>query len=209
MSTTSLERCDVTSVAFFSRLAAAQVMWQKGHRWSSGGPTEEKHDNEPADTMVIVMRAIALGSAGWVAENGKAIVNGNPSVEPGYLQDPTRFSTLRSALSVPLPGIDGTMGMVTLYHSGAVERGRETPSSSVGQCGSRHYALRRSLGRQRLRFPPFDPIREVGVRTDMPSVRSTDEAGPRIISRNATYRQRCCTLVPHVCQADLWLELMP
>ena len=140
----------MTSVAFFSRLAAAQVMWQKGHRWSSGGPTEEKHDNEPADTMVIVMRAIALGSAGWVAENGKAIVNGNPSVEPGYLQDPTRFSTLRSALSVPLPGIDGTMGVVTLYHSGAVERGRETPSSSVGQCGSRHYALRRSSGRQRV-----------------------------------------------------------
>ena len=27
------------------------------------------------------------GLSGWVAENGKPIVNGNPSVEPGYLND--------------------------------------------------------------------------------------------------------------------------
>ena len=59
------------------------------------------------------------GLSGWVAENGKAIVNGNPSVEPGYLKNPTRFSTLRSALSVPLPGIDGIAGVLTLYHRGA------------------------------------------------------------------------------------------
>jgi diguanylate cyclase (GGDEF)-like protein/putative nucleotidyltransferase with HDIG domain len=59
------------------------------------------------------------GLSGWVAETGKPIVNGNPSVEPGYLKDPTRFSTLRSALSVPLPGIDGIVGVLTLYHSRA------------------------------------------------------------------------------------------
>ena len=62
---------------------------------------------------------LGQGLSGWVAENAKAIINGNPSVEPGYLQDPTRFSTLRSALSVPLPGIDGIMGVLTLYHNGA------------------------------------------------------------------------------------------
>jgi len=62
---------------------------------------------------------LGQGLSGWVAENAKAIVNGNPSVEPGYLKDPTRFSTLRSALSVPLPGIDGIMGVLTLYHNRA------------------------------------------------------------------------------------------
>jgi len=62
---------------------------------------------------------LGQGLSGWVAENGKSIVNGNPSVEPGYLQDPTRFSTLRSALSVPLPGIDGIIGVLTLYHNHA------------------------------------------------------------------------------------------
>jgi len=62
---------------------------------------------------------LGQGLSGWVAETGKPIVNGNPSVEPGYLKDPTRFSTLRSALSVPLPGIDGIVGVLTLYHGRA------------------------------------------------------------------------------------------
>ena len=58
------------------------------------------------------------GLSGWVAENKKPIVNGNPSVEPGYLNDPNRFSTLQSALAVPLEGIDGVVGVLTLYHAG-------------------------------------------------------------------------------------------
>ena len=32
---------------------------------------------------------VGEGLSGWVAENRKPIVNGNPSVEPGYLNDPT------------------------------------------------------------------------------------------------------------------------
>ena len=62
---------------------------------------------------------VGQGLSGWVAENGKPIVNGNPSVEPGYLKDPTKFSTLRSALSVPLPGLDEVAGVLTLYHNDA------------------------------------------------------------------------------------------
>jgi diguanylate cyclase (GGDEF)-like protein len=57
------------------------------------------------------------GVSGWVAQKGKPIVNGNPSVEPGYLDDPTKFSTLRSALSVPLEGLTGVIGALTLYRA--------------------------------------------------------------------------------------------
>ncbi len=57
------------------------------------------------------------GLSGWVAQNRKAIVNGNPSVEPGYLADDTKFSTLRSALAVPLEGLQGVLGVLSLYHS--------------------------------------------------------------------------------------------
>ncbi|HZU29623.1 MAG TPA: HD domain-containing phosphohydrolase [Candidatus Angelobacter sp.] len=57
------------------------------------------------------------GLSGWVAQNRKSIVNGNPSVEPGYLNDSSRFSTLRSAISVPLEGINGVVGVMTLYHA--------------------------------------------------------------------------------------------
>jgi diguanylate cyclase (GGDEF)-like protein len=51
-----------------------------------------------------------------VAENGKPVLNGNPSVEPGYLNDSSKFSALRSAVAVPLEGVGGILGVVSLYH---------------------------------------------------------------------------------------------
>ncbi len=59
---------------------------------------------------------IGQGLSGWVAETGKPSINGNPSVEPGYLNDPTKYSTLRSALAVPLENAVGVTGVLTLYH---------------------------------------------------------------------------------------------
>jgi transcriptional regulator with GAF, ATPase, and Fis domain len=56
------------------------------------------------------------GLSGWVAENRKSIVNGNPSVEPGFLNDPAKFSALRSALAVPLETPHGISGVLSLYH---------------------------------------------------------------------------------------------
>src|SRR3954470_12283165 len=58
---------------------------------------------------------VGQGLSGWVAQNRKPIINGNPSVEPGYLNDPSKFSTLRSALAVPLEGVTGVIGVLTLY----------------------------------------------------------------------------------------------
>ncbi len=57
------------------------------------------------------------GLSGWVAQNAKAIINGNPSVEPGYMNDPTKFSTLSSALAIPLEGLAGVVGVLALYHA--------------------------------------------------------------------------------------------
>ncbi len=58
------------------------------------------------------------GLSGWVAQNHKPILNGNPSVEPGYLNDPTKYSTLRSALAVPLEGTSGIAAVLALYRAG-------------------------------------------------------------------------------------------
>jgi putative nucleotidyltransferase with HDIG domain len=55
------------------------------------------------------------GLSGWVAQNHKAIRNGNPSVEPGYLNDPTKYSTLRSALAVPMEGSAAVAAVLALY----------------------------------------------------------------------------------------------
>jgi len=70
-----------------------------------------------ADRQLFASLEIPIGEglSGWVAQNQKAIINGNPSVEPGFLGDPTKFSTLRSALSVPLEGLNGVAGVLTLY----------------------------------------------------------------------------------------------
>jgi diguanylate cyclase (GGDEF)-like protein len=58
---------------------------------------------------------VGQGLSGWVAESGRPILNGNPSVEPGYLNDPSKFSTLRSALAVPLEGVNSVVGVLSLY----------------------------------------------------------------------------------------------
>jgi diguanylate cyclase (GGDEF)-like protein/putative nucleotidyltransferase with HDIG domain len=60
---------------------------------------------------------VGQGLSGWVAQNRKPIINGNPSVEPGYLNDPTKFSSLRSALAVPLEGVAGIIGVLALYRA--------------------------------------------------------------------------------------------
>lgn len=60
---------------------------------------------------------IGQGLSGWVAQNRKPIINGNPSVEPGYLNDPSKYSNLRSALAVPLEGVSGVLGVLTLYRA--------------------------------------------------------------------------------------------
>ena len=78
------------------------------------------------------------GLSGWVAQNNKAILNGNPSVEPGYLNDPAKYSTLRSALAVPLAGASGVVAVLALYRAGQDAftaedlRVVETMSAAVG-----------------------------------------------------------------------------
>lgn len=58
---------------------------------------------------------VGQGLSGWVAEQAKPIVNGNPAVEWSASGEPTTFTAFRSALSVPLKGANGILGAITLY----------------------------------------------------------------------------------------------
>ncbi|MCS7024771.1 MAG: diguanylate cyclase [Bryobacteraceae bacterium] len=58
---------------------------------------------------------VGQGLSGWVAANRKPALNGNPLAEPGYREDSNRHETLRSALSVPLEGVNGLVGVLSLY----------------------------------------------------------------------------------------------
>jgi diguanylate cyclase (GGDEF)-like protein/putative nucleotidyltransferase with HDIG domain len=62
---------------------------------------------------------VGTGLCGWVAQNSKPIVNGNPAVEVGYAYDPRKSTELRSALAVPLEGVNGLVGVLTLYQTEA------------------------------------------------------------------------------------------
>src|SRR5580704_10728303 len=61
---------------------------------------------------------VGQGLSGWVVENGKAIVNGNPAVEPGYTEAAGQPCVFTSALAIPLgDGVDQFSGALTLYHT--------------------------------------------------------------------------------------------
>jgi len=57
------------------------------------------------------------GLCGWVAQNSKPIINGNPQVEPGYGSDPSVQANLQSALAVPLEGLNGVVGVLAMYQT--------------------------------------------------------------------------------------------
>jgi diguanylate cyclase (GGDEF)-like protein/putative nucleotidyltransferase with HDIG domain len=60
---------------------------------------------------------VGEGLCGWVAENCKPIMNGNPQVEVGYAADEEKHTPLQSALAVPLEGLNGVVGVLAMYHS--------------------------------------------------------------------------------------------
>jgi diguanylate cyclase (GGDEF)-like protein/putative nucleotidyltransferase with HDIG domain len=60
---------------------------------------------------------IGEGLCGWVAENRKPIINGNPQVEHGYQSGPEKITALQSAIAVPLEGLSGVAGVLAMYQT--------------------------------------------------------------------------------------------
>src|SRR5580698_9689643 len=68
-------------------------------------------------TLSSLKVKVGEGLCGWVAENCKPIVNGNPQVEAGYVVDPGKQTPLQSALVVPLEGLNGVVGVLAMYQA--------------------------------------------------------------------------------------------
>jgi diguanylate cyclase (GGDEF)-like protein len=60
---------------------------------------------------------IGQGLSGWVFQNGRPILNGNPEVEFAQAARSPESAVLRSAVSAPLVGLHGTIGVVTVYRT--------------------------------------------------------------------------------------------
>jgi diguanylate cyclase (GGDEF)-like protein len=60
---------------------------------------------------------VGTGLCGWVAQNARSIINGNPAVEEGFVHDAKNPTEPRSALAVPLEGVTGLVGVLALYQA--------------------------------------------------------------------------------------------
>ena len=70
--------------------------------------------------------SIGAGLSGWVAENARPIVNGNPTVEPNYLAETNLLTASSSALSIPLLDQDGgVFGVLALYSAASAAFSKE------------------------------------------------------------------------------------
>jgi putative nucleotidyltransferase with HDIG domain len=73
-----------------------------------------------AHRAAIASLSIPLGQgvSGWSAEASRPIVNGNPAVELAFAAVPVNGVAPGSALALPLPGVCGTAGVLTVYAAG-------------------------------------------------------------------------------------------
>ena len=76
-------------------------------------------DGECAHTFSNAPIPLGEGLSGWVAQNGKPSLNGNPTVEPNYQVLAKSSAKLNSALSLPLFDLTGAVfGVLTIYSAG-------------------------------------------------------------------------------------------
>jgi len=61
---------------------------------------------------------LGQGLSGWVVENNKPMLNGNPAVEFANCNGAGKQAAFKSALSIPLAA-EGLSGAITLYHNAA------------------------------------------------------------------------------------------
>ncbi|MGI8743863.1 MAG: diguanylate cyclase domain-containing protein [Bryobacteraceae bacterium] len=110
---------------------------------------------------------LGQGLSGWVAENRKPILNGNPAVEPGYLNDETKFTSMRSALSIPLTGLSGVVSVLTLYHSGREAFTRDHQRILMGIAPKVGHSIENAL-----KFAQAESSASTDYMTGLPNARS-------------------------------------
>jgi diguanylate cyclase (GGDEF)-like protein len=147
------------------------------------------------DSALFSSLSIPLGEgiSGWVAQNNKPIVNGNPSVEPGYLNDPEKFSLHRSALSVPLPGIEGVLGALTLYHRDAGAFTKDHVRVLMAVSSKAGLTIENAL-----RFVQAEATATTDDLTELPNTRSFFRTLDSVIQEARISRNRVAVLVTDI-----------
>ena len=141
---------------------------------------------------------LGQGLSGWVAQNNKPILNGNPSVEPGYLNDPTKYSTLRSAIAVPIEGVSGVVAVLALYRAQADAFTKEHLRLLTVLCTKLGFMVENGDGRQRVAHDTIDLV------TGLPNLGSILSTLDREIER---CREEDVPLTLSLCKINGFTEL--
>jgi putative methionine-R-sulfoxide reductase with GAF domain len=88
------------------------------------------------DHRLLSSLSVKLGEGliGWVADVGKPILNGNPTVEPGYVVTGAADHALSSALALPLEDSGRVAGVLALYRAAKDAFTAEELVSIAGLC---------------------------------------------------------------------------
>ncbi len=82
-----------------------------------GGTLVAAHAAGDNEEMLSSMEVtVGEGLTGWVAQQRQAVVNGNPTVDPGFRCEPGK--ELNSAIALPLECSSGLLGVIALYRRG-------------------------------------------------------------------------------------------
>jgi len=74
----------------------------------------------------LVTHSSRAGSFRLVAHNSKPILNGNPSVEPDISTTPPNSARCDRLWQFHWEGVNGTIGVLTLYHSEKMRSAKTT-----------------------------------------------------------------------------------
>ena len=137
---------------------------------------------------------VGQGLSGWVAGMDKPILNGDPSVECVFLKDPQKFSVMRSALSVPLEGLNGTVGVLTLYRLEKDSFSRDNLRILLAICSKVSLSIENAL-----RFRYAEDSATTDYLTNLPNSRSLF---PRLETELARCRRESSMLTVVVCDLN-------
>lgn len=98
------------------------------------------------------------GVAGWVAENHKPILNGNPAVEPGYSAETGFARRLNSVLAVPLHTSSRTIGVLALYRAETDAFSRDSLDALLAISGQISLAIEDAWQQEHAASRNIDPV---------------------------------------------------
>ena len=168
--------------------ALALFTLQDGHL------TPEYVEGDHAKLLEKLIIPDGSGISGWVGFNSKPVINGNPALEPGLAPTQGPPFSLRSALAVPLLGVGGTAGVITLYREEAESFSRDHLRILQAIAGKLAFTVENAR-----KYKQAETSASIDFLTGLPNARAIFQ---RVDAELARSRRNSETLTLMVCDLD-------